>query len=146
MLPTTNVELHNTERVQIKMDELKIGASGTANTTVTEKNTAKTVGSGSLEVFSTPMMIALMEEAACNCLANYLEAGQTSVGTMINAAHMAASPVGAKITATATVGVVEKRKITFIVTAQDGNNVEIGKGSHERFIVDADRFMEKLQK
>jgi len=119
------------------------GKTATVTTTVTEKNTAKTVGSGSLDVFSTPMMIALMEQAACECLADSLEPGQTSVGTQINVAHTAASPLGATISATATIDNVDGRKISFTVTASDGAN-EIGNGKHERFIIDAEKFMSKL--
>ena len=120
------------------------GKTATAGRTVTEALTAKAVGSGSLNVFATPMMIALMEEAACACLADSLEATQTSVGTLINVAHTAASPIGAMITATATVDEVDGRKVSFTVTAHDGVN-EIGSGKHERFIVDAERFMSKLE-
>jgi predicted thioesterase len=116
----------------------------TAKTTVTDKNTAKTVESGSLDVFSTPMMIALMEKAACECLTGGLEMGQTSVGTEISVQHTAASPIGAEITATAEITAREGRKVTFAVHAADENG-EVGKGTHTRFIVDAQRFMAKLQ-
>jgi len=117
-----------------------IGKSGSASTIVKENNTAKAVGSGSLDVFSTPMMIALMEEAACNALS-----GDCSVGTEISVQHTAASPLGAEITATATITAVDGRKISFTVSARDNNN-EIGKGTHTRFIVDAERFMAKIGK
>jgi len=120
------------------------GKTATVTVNVTEKNTAKAVGSGSLEVFATPMMVALMEKAACECLADSLEPGQTSVGTLINVAHTAASPIGVTISATATIDEVESRKISFTVTAHDGTN-EIGSGKHERFVVDAERFMKKLE-
>ena len=123
---------------------IDIGKTATANKTVTEKLTAKYVGSGSLEVFATPMMISLMEEAACGCLANSLEPGQTSVGTLINVSHTTASPIGAVISATATIDGVDGRKVSFTVTAHDGVN-EIGSGKHERFIVDEERFMKKLE-
>jgi predicted thioesterase len=121
----------------------EIGKTATAETTVSEKNTAITVGSGSLDVFSTPMMIALMEQAACECIASGLEDGQTSVGTAISVEHTSASPLNAEITATATIESVEKRKVTFTISAKD-NFSEIGKGTHTRFIVDSARFMEKL--
>ena len=117
------------------------GQTATATTVVTEKNTAKAVGSGNLDVFSTPMMIALMEQAACKCL--NLEPGQSSVGTQINVAHTAASPLGATITAAATITQVEGRKVSFTITAHDDKN-QIGNGTHERFIIDAERFMSKL--
>ncbi|MCL2373086.1 MAG: thioesterase family protein [Defluviitaleaceae bacterium] len=122
---------------------LEKGQIGTAFTVVSDDNTARTVGSGSLDVFSTPMMVALMEAAACDCIASGLEAGQTSVGTQVNVAHKAASPVGASIVATATIDEVDGRKVTFTVVANDGKN-EIGRGTHERFIVDVAKFMAKL--
>jgi len=123
---------------------ITIGKTGTASRTVTEKLTAKYVGSGSLDVFATPMMIALMEAAACECIVSELTDGSTSVGTQINVAHVAASPLGADIIATATVTAVDGRKVSFNVTAHDGV-CEIGNGTHERFIVDIDKFMKKLE-
>ena len=120
------------------------GKTATVSTTVTESNTARAVGSGSLDVFATPMMIALMERAACACLSDCLEAGQTSVGTSIAIEHTKSSPVGAAINATATIEYVSGRKIGFLVTAND-NGGEIGKGKHERVIVDAERFMKKTK-
>ena len=123
---------------------LSSGKSATVTTKVTEKNTAKAVGSGSLDVFATPMMVALMEKAACECMADGLAPGQTSVGTQINVAHTAASPLGAEITATAEIVAVDGRKVSFTVVAHDGSN-EIGRGAHERFIIDAERFMSKLE-
>jgi len=122
----------------------EIGKIGTANVVVSEKNTALAVGSGSLNVFSTPMMIALMEEAACNALTDCLEGGQTSVGTKINIEHVAASPIGAEVTATAKVTAIDGRKISFELTANEGLK-EIGKGTHDRFIVDAEKFMSRLK-
>ncbi|MCL1853024.1 MAG: thioesterase family protein [Peptococcaceae bacterium] len=122
--------------------KLALGKTATVNATVTDANTAIAVGSGSLDVFATPMMIALMEHAACECLADGLEPGQTSVGTRISVSHIAASHLGAAITATATIDSVSGRKIDFVVSAADGTK-EIGNGKHSRMIVDADRFMEK---
>ena len=121
---------------------LTIGNTGTAKTVVNEKNTAKTVGSGSLDVFATPMMIALMEQAACDCLDGSLESGQSSVGTEINVAHTAASPLGADITATAVIDEVDGRKVLFTVIACDDKK-EIGRGTHTRFLIDAEKFMSK---
>jgi len=123
---------------------ITVGNKGTAATIVSEKNTAKAVGSGNLDVFATPMMIALMEEAACNCIINSLEQGQSSVGTEVNMTHTAASPIGANITAIAAVTEVDNRKIVFDVIAKEGDK-EIGKGSHTRFLIDVERFMSKLK-
>ncbi|MCL1987358.1 MAG: thioesterase family protein [Firmicutes bacterium] len=120
-----------------------IGNKGVAKTVVGVENTAKAVGSGSLEVFSTPMMIALMEQAACVALADVLEVGQSSVGTQIAVEHTAASAVGANIVATATITAVDGKKISFEVVANDDKN-QIGKGTHTRFIIDIERFMAKV--
>lgn len=121
---------------------MTVGTTGIAKTIVTEKNTAKTVKSGSLNVFSTPMMIALMEEAACNSL--NLEEGQTSVGTYIAAEHKVASGLDDEIIANAVITEVEGRKVTFTVNAFAGD-IEIGEGTHIRYIVNAERFMEKVK-
>ena len=125
---------------------MSVGISASAVTVVSDANTAMTVKSGNLPVFGTPMMVALMEEAACNALkeANMLNEGQSSVGTHISVDHSAASPIGAKITATATITNVDGRKITLDLKAQDDKQ-EIGKGHHVRFIIDAERFMAKLK-
>ena len=119
------------------------GKTATVTTVVNETNTAKAVGSGSLDVFSTPMMIALMEQAACECLADSLEAGQTSVGIRISADHLAASGLVKTISATAVVEETDGRKITFSVSASDGTN-EIGKGTHTRVIVNEEKFMSRV--
>lgn len=120
-----------------------LGKTASVSVMVTRENTAKAVGSGSLEVFATPMMIALMERAACACLAEELAAGQTSVGTYICADHCAASPLGTKITATATVTSLSKRSVEFSVKARDATG-EIGSGRHIRVIVDEARFLSKV--
>ena len=125
------------------MNELKIGKSASVSVAVSEANTAKAVGSGSLDVFATPMMVALMEKAACECLSDALQPGQTSVGTEISVSHTAASGVGAKVTANAVIEAADGRKIEFSVTANDGEK-EIGKGRHVRFVVDEARFIGKL--
>ena len=124
--------------------ELPLGKAASVSVTVDESNTAKEMKSGSLPVFATPSMIALMEQAACDCLADYLTDGQTSVGSSISVEHTAASPLGTKITATATIDSVSGRRIDFTVTAADGVG-EIGKGKHSRVIVDLDRFMKKAE-
>lgn len=104
-----------------------------------------TVGSGSLPVFATPMMAALMEEAACNAIAPFLSEGETTVGTKLDISHDAATPEGLTVTATAEITGVSGREISYHVTAEDGVGV-IGSGTHKRFLVDADRFLNKAQK
>jgi len=124
--------------------KLAIGKAATVRATVTDKKTARAAGSGSLDVLATPMMIALMEQAACDCLADCLDGKQTSVGSLINVEHTVPSPVGAEITASATIDSVFGRKVEFTVTASDKSG-EIGKGKHTRIIVDKESFMKKAQ-
>lgn len=125
------------------LQELKPGLTGTAKTVVRETNTALAMGSGSLHVFATPSMIALMEQAACNAVAACLDEESTSVGTLVNITHDAATALGKKVTATATLVEVQGRKLVFEVTAADEDK-QIGKGTHERFIVNKEKFMAKL--
>lgn len=124
--------------------ELKPGLTGTAATIVRETNTALAMGSGSLLVFATPSMIALMEQAACNAVAACLDDESSSVGTLINITHDAATGMGKKVTATATLKEVQGRKLVFEVTAADEDK-QIGKGTHERFIINKEKFMAKLK-
>lgn len=125
------------------MQELKPGLAGTAETVVRETNTALAMGSGSLHVFATPSMIALMEQAACNAVAACLDEESTSVGTLVNITHNAATGMGKKVTAIATLTAVEGRKLVFEITAADADK-QIGKGTHERFIINKEKFMAKL--
>lgn len=125
------------------LQELKPGLTGTAETVVRETNTALAMGSGSLHVFATPSMIALMEQAACNAVAACLDEESTSVGTLVNVTHDAATGMGKKVTATATLVEVAGRKLVFEVTAADEDK-QIGKGRHERFIINKEKFMAKL--
>ena len=123
---------------------MEIGLTFTSTTVVDNTNTAVALGSGDMEVFATPAMVALMENAAMNAVAPHLEAGQTTVGTEISTTHIKASALGATITATATLTAIEGRKLTFAVTAHDGGNI-IGEGTHTRFIVDRERFLAKVK-
>lgn len=114
----------------------------TLHKTVTEADTAAHVGSGSLPVLATPVLIAWMEAAACGCCAGLMEEGTTSVGTEMNMQHTAASPVGMKVTVTAELTAVEGRILSFKVYVEDTAGA-IGEGSHTRAIIRAERFMEK---
>lgn len=114
----------------------------TVHKTVTEADTAARVGSGSLPVLATPVLIAWMEEAACGCCAALLEEGTTSVGTEMSMRHTAASPVGMGVTVTAELTAEEGRALSFRVYAEDAAGA-IGEGSHTRAVVRAERFMEK---
>ncbi len=121
---------------------LTVGLKGRAETVVTESNTAAFVGSGSLNVFATPMMAALMEAAAVNALANHLEEGQSSVGTHMDLSHDSATPIGMRVWAEAALTAVEGRALTFTVTAFDEAG-PIGKGTHVRFLIQVEKFMAK---
>ncbi|WP_297235066.1 thioesterase family protein [uncultured Flavonifractor sp.] len=123
---------------------ITVGMKGRAETVVTPENTAAAVGSGLVPVFATPAMIALMENAAVNAVQSALEEGQGTVGTLLNVTHDAATPVGMKVWAEAEITAVEGRKLTYTVTAFDEAG-PIGKGEHQRFIIQADRFLAKAQ-
>lgn len=129
----------------IMAKELKIGIIGTAKTIVNEQNTAKAMKSGALDVFATPCMCALMEEAACSCVNAYLDEGCGTVGISLNITHDRPSAIGDEIVATAILIKIEGRKLTFEVQAKDNDKI-IGKGTHERFIINNEKFMAKLKK
>ena len=122
---------------------MNIGLTYTSTTVVDNNNTAKALGSGDMDVFATPAMVALMENAAMNAVAPHLEVGQTTVGTKISTSHIKASALGATITATAVLTAVDGRCLTFEIIARDGENT-IGEGTHTRFVVDRERFIAKL--
>ena len=115
----------------------------TSETVVALSNCAVTMGSGDLEVFATPAMVALMENAAMNAVAQALPQGVTTVGAEMNTTHIKPSAIGVKVRATATLTAVDGRKLTFDVEACDEVGT-IGKGTHVRYIVDKERFMAKL--
>lgn len=126
------------------MKEITLGASASAVTTVSAENTAVTAQSGSLDVFATPFMVALMEKATCLAVEPFLEGDETTVGISINVSHDKASAVGEEITANAKIIGVEGRKITFEVEAVNGFSEKIGSGKIERFAVSGEKFMSKL--
>ena len=125
------------------MKFMEIGLKYESQTVVTSANTALTLGSGDMEVFATPAMVALMENAAMLAVKDYLPEGSATVGTQMNTSHIKASVLGATITASATLTAVEGRRLEFEVKAWDEKGV-IGEGSHTRFIVDRERFLSKL--
>ena len=114
----------------------------TVNEVVTEQNTALSVGSGSLKVYATPAMLTLIEKAACEAASTLLNEGETTVGTLLNVKHLAATPIGMKVSATAELIERDGRKFVFSVTASDECGV-IGEGTHERFLVFSDKFTDK---
>ena len=124
---------------------LEIGVKGYQEVLVTEANSAKTMGSGALDVFATPAMIALMEETAWKSIQPHLEEGQGSVGTQLVIDHLAATPLGMKVHCESEVTAIEGRKIEFKVSAYDEVGL-IGEGTHQRFIVDNEKFQGKANK
>ena len=123
---------------------LKPGLKGTAETLVVHENTAAAVGSGALEVFATPSMIALMEKAALETVMPYLAEGESTVGTEIHVSHDSAIPLGFMVTAEAELVEVDRRRLSFRVLARSGNEI-IGQGTHTRFIVSQEHFMQKVE-
>ena len=122
--------------------ELRPGLVGHAETIVELADTALEVGSGSLRVYATPCMAALMEGAACECLEGALPEGQTSVGTALDLKHTAATPVGMAVRAEAKLTAVDGRKLTFEIDAFDEAG-QIGSAVHERVLVSEERFLQK---
>lgn len=123
---------------------LKTGLSYTSRTTVCAANTAKAIGSGDMEVFATPAMIALMENAAMSAVAGVLPEGSSTVGAEMNVSHIKPSGLGAEIAATAVLTAIDGRKLTFNVGASDSQGM-IGEGVHVRYVVDRERFMAKVR-
>ena len=123
--------------------ELKKGLSSQSSVTVSAGNTA--AATGDLDVFATPAMVALMENAAMKAVADALPEGSTTVGAEMNVTHIKPSGLGAEIVATAVLTGVEGRKLTFNVGARDAEGM-IGEGIHIRYAVDRRRFMEKVGK
>ena len=122
---------------------LKPGIEARKNDTVTDKNTASVWGSGGLDVFSTPAMIALMERAAYAAAQSFLPPGWSTVGTELNVKHIAATPVGMKVNARAELLNIDGRALEFRVEAFDEAG-KIGEGTHNRFIIEIEKFLTKL--
>ena len=123
---------------------IEVGLKHESQTVVSTTNTANTLGSGDMEVFATPAMIALMENAAMMAVAPYLDEGASTVGIEMATSHIKASPIGATITASAELISAEGRKLSFKVKAWDEQGV-IGEGNHTRFVVDRERFLSKVK-
>lgn len=123
---------------------MEIGKTHTSSLLVTEDKTARCVGSGNLQVLATPMMMALMENAAMLAVADALPDGSTTVGGQIESTHLLPTAVGHTITATAELTAVEGRRLMFHIEAHDDEGRLIGEGTHTRFVVDCERFMSRL--
>lgn len=121
---------------------LETGIKGRKEIIVTQEKTAKAMGSGTLDVFATPAMIALMENTAYESVAGELEEGSGTVGTALNVRHVAATPVGMKVICETELVKADGRALTFSVKAFDEKGL-IGEGEHERFIVFNEKFQAK---
>lgn len=124
---------------------LEVGIKGSASVQVTEANTAKIMGSGTLDVFATPAMIALIERTCWTSVQNQLEPGWGSVGISLNISHSAPTPLGLTATCTSELTAVEGRKLTFQITVHDDKGV-VGSGFHQRFLVENEKFQAKANK
>ena len=122
--------------------EITVGMKGEVATTVEREDTALEVGSGSLLVYATPCMVALMEGAACEAIEAVMDDTKTTVGTELNIQHISATPVGLEVRAEAVVTEVDGKVITFEIHAFDEAG-EIGKGTHKRVIVPVQKFLDK---
>ena len=122
--------------------EITVGMKGEVSTVVEREDTAKEVGSGSLLVYATPCMVALMEGAACEAIEEAMDETKTTVGTELNIQHISATPEGLEVRAEALVTAVDGKVITFEIHAYDEAG-EIGKGTHKRVVVPTQKFLEK---
>lgn len=127
------------------IEKLRVGLIGEAFTTVTEDSTARAIGSGSLEVYATPSLIALMESAAVSAVDPALDETQASVGIEVNVRHIAATLVGEQITAIAEITHIDGKRIKLEVRAWDENEL-IGEGTHTRYIINIDQFLDRLSR
>ena len=123
--------------------EITVGMKGEVSALVEREDTALEVGSGSLLVYATPCMVALMEGAACEAIAAALPEEKTTVGIALNISHLAATPVGMEVRAEAEVTEIDGNTITFQLTAYDEAG-KIGEGSHKRAVITAQRFLDKV--
>lgn len=121
---------------------LKEGITNTETVIVNKDNSAKTMGSGTLDVFATPAMVALMEKTAWRSLIPYLEDGQGTVGIHLDITHDAPTPLGMTVTCESKLVKIDGRRLVFEVTATDGRDV-IGMGIHERFLIWDEKFQNK---
>ena len=122
---------------------IEIGIKGHKEQTVTPEMSAARVGSGLVDVFATPMLVALVEQTCYESVLPHLDEGQGTVGTLVNVAHTAATPIGTCVWCESELTEVDRRRLVFSVKAYDEAGL-IGEGTHERFVIDTARFMEKL--
>ncbi|HEY5899505.1 MAG TPA: hotdog domain-containing protein [Burkholderiales bacterium] len=129
----------------MELNRITLGSKGEAELLVGEEHTAPRVGSGAIHVLATPVMINVIEAAALAAIEHLLPSGHQSLGTLLNVRHIAATPVGMRVTATATVEKVEGRTIAMRVEAHDEREL-IGEGTHERVVVNVAKFDQRVQR
>jgi len=120
------------------------GIKGRLEQTVTAEMSAARVGSGLVDVFATPMMVALIEQTCYESVLPHLDEGQGTVGTLVNVSHVSATPIGMRVWCESELVEVDRRRLVFKVKAYDECGL-IGEGTHERFIIDTAKFMDKLK-
>lgn len=120
------------------------GIRGRLEQTVTPEMSAARVGSGLVDVLATPMMIALIERTCNDSVLPHLEVGQGTVGTLVNVTHSSATPIGMRVWCESELVEVDRRRLVFSVHAYDECG-PIGEGTHERFVIDTARFMQKIE-
>lgn len=123
---------------------IETGIKGHKEQIVTPEMSAARVGSGLVEVFATPMLVALVEQTCYESVLPYLEEGQGTVGTLVNISHTSATPIGKRVWCDCELTEVDRRRLVFSVKAYDEAGL-IGEGTHERFVIDTAKFMEKLK-
>ncbi len=122
---------------------LQTGIKGSIELTVTLDKCAGAVGSGELDVFATPAMIALIEETCWRSVAPYLEPGEGTVGTALNVRHLSATPVGLTVRCETELTLVDRRRLVFEVKVYDPFGL-VGEGTHERFVIQVEKFLKKV--
>ena len=123
--------------------QIPVGTKGKEEQMVTFETTAARYGSGLVEVFATPAMVALMEKTCLTSVLPYLPEGWGTVGVKVDIVHTRATPVGIRVACESTLVEVDRRRLVFELVATDERG-EIGRGRHERFVIDTKKFMEKL--
>ena len=126
----------------IEQPALAVGLRAEQTETVTQSRTACAVGSGEVEVYATPAMIALMESVSHSCVKEYLPKGHSTVGSSISVKHISATPAGMDVRAECELVEIDNKRLVFEVKAYDSAGL-IGEGRHERFIIDKERFIER---
>ena len=123
---------------------IETGIKGHREQIVTPEMSAARVGSGLVDVFATPMLVALVEQTCYESVLPHLDEGQGTVGTLVNVSHLSATPIGRRVWCDSELTEVDRRRLVFHVKAFDDCGL-IGEGTHERFIIDTAKFMDKLK-